>query len=193
MAPSMLTLAAAALTTIAFTIASLYASPSLPSASPKQPPDPRRPRAEDDANIQFREGFRTLAARSEKNHNGRPRRHVGQREDGLHRHERLLETQTYSCACQKLIAYPLHRRRVRLEGGDEPVAQRHGQRARKHEGGTVYAKIVNAPVKIPAPPTPATARPRMKARLVGATPQMRLPSSKMATAEINTVFMFQKV
>jgi hypothetical protein len=39
--------------------------------------------------------------------------------------------------------------------------------------------IVTAPVKRPAPPIPATARPIMKAVEEGATPQIREPSSKM--------------
>ncbi len=35
---------------------------------------------------------------------------------------------------------------------------------------------------MPAPPAPAIARPTIRAVLFGATPQMRLPSSKMKTA-----------
>jgi hypothetical protein len=46
--------------------------------------------------------------------------------------------------------------------------------------GTEYATIIRAPEKIPALPTPATALPMIRAMEFGATPQMRLPSSKMA-------------
>ena len=49
----------------------------------------------------------------------------------------------------------------------------------RFSSGTLYAKMMRAPEKIPAEPTPAMARPTMSAVLVGATPQMRLPSSKM--------------
>jgi hypothetical protein len=42
--------------------------------------------------------------------------------------------------------------------------------------------IKMAPEKIPAAPTPATARPRISAVLLGATPQIKEPISKMNRA-----------
>jgi hypothetical protein len=48
--------------------------------------------------------------------------------------------------------------------------------------GTVTEMIKMAPEKIPAAPTPATARPMMRAVEFGATPQMSEPSSKMKSA-----------
>lgn len=52
--------------------------------------------------------------------------------------------------------------------------------------GTDVAMIKYAPEKIPADPRPAMARPTMRATLFGATPQMRDPTSKIATAIRNT-------
>jgi len=49
--------------------------------------------------------------------------------------------------------------------------------------GTVFATIRIAPLKIPAAPTPAIARPMMRAVELGATPQTREPISKMKRAE----------
>lgn len=49
--------------------------------------------------------------------------------------------------------------------------------------GTVFATIKMAPLKIPAAPTPAIARPIISAVEFGATPQTSDPSSKMARAE----------
>jgi hypothetical protein len=48
--------------------------------------------------------------------------------------------------------------------------------------GTEYATMIRAPEKIPALPTPATALPMIKAMEFGATPQIKLPSSKMPIA-----------
>jgi hypothetical protein len=47
---------------------------------------------------------------------------------------------------------------------------------------TVCAIVTSAPVKIPALPRPATARPTIKAVDVGARAQTRDPTSKMKTA-----------
>jgi len=47
--------------------------------------------------------------------------------------------------------------------------------------------MVYAPDAIPAPPAPAIARPTIRAVLLGATAQMRLPSSKMAIERRKTV------
>ena len=55
--------------------------------------------------------------------------------------------------------------------------------------GTVLAIVTRAPVKIPADPSPATARPTMKAVEVGATPQTKEPSSKMNNATRKTHLM----
>lgn len=49
--------------------------------------------------------------------------------------------------------------------------------------GNVYEKITMAPENRPAVPTPAKARPTMKALELGARAHTRLPSSKMPTAE----------
>src|SRR5271170_6979186 len=54
--------------------------------------------------------------------------------------------------------------------------------------GTEYAMIVNAPAKIPPAPSPATALPIMKDVLLGATPHIREPSSKMETTPTKTHF-----
>lgn len=48
--------------------------------------------------------------------------------------------------------------------------------------GTEYATMIKAPEKIPALPIPATALPQIRAIEFGATPQIRLPSSKMKMA-----------
>jgi hypothetical protein len=48
--------------------------------------------------------------------------------------------------------------------------------------GTVIEMIKMAPEKIPAAPTPATARPMMSAVELGATPQIKEPISKMNRA-----------
>lgn len=55
--------------------------------------------------------------------------------------------------------------------------------------GTEYATIINAPEKIPALPTPATALPMIRAMEFGATPQIRLPSSKIPIAMRYTHFI----
>lgn len=47
--------------------------------------------------------------------------------------------------------------------------------------------IVNPPLKRPAPPIPATARPIIKAVEEGATPQINEPISKMTTNMKNVV------
>lgn len=59
--------------------------------------------------------------------------------------------------------------------------------------GTVLATIKMAPEKIPADPTPATARPMMRAVEDGAIPHMKDPNSKMKSAERNTHFKLKKV
>lgn len=48
--------------------------------------------------------------------------------------------------------------------------------------GTEYATMISAPENTPAEPRPATARPQINAIEFGATPQTRLPSSKMKIA-----------
>lgn len=51
------------------------------------------------------------------------------------------------------------------------------------------AKVVSsvstmrAPLKMPVPPAPASARPKMRTFMLGATPQMREPSSNTTTAK----------
>jgi hypothetical protein len=50
-----------------------------------------------------------------------------------------------------------------------------------------------APEKIPADPTPAIARPMIKAAELGAAPQMALPISKMTRAIKKTHLMEKKV
>ena len=47
---------------------------------------------------------------------------------------------------------------------------------------TVWATIINAPEKIPADPTPATARPMIRAIEFGAAPQIKLPISNSPIA-----------
>ena len=49
--------------------------------------------------------------------------------------------------------------------------------------GTACATTTNDPVKIPALPHPAIALPTMSETESGATPQMRLPSSKIPKAQ----------
>ena len=46
-------------------------------------------------------------------------------------------------------------------------------------GGAVKEIILVPPTDSPAPPSPATARPATKALALGATPQIRLPISKI--------------
>jgi hypothetical protein len=48
--------------------------------------------------------------------------------------------------------------------------------------GTVFAMMRTAPLKIPADPTPAMARPTINVVLFGATAQIKLPTSKMKMA-----------
>lgn len=62
------------------------------------------------------------------------------------------------------------------------------RRAGVRAGGALSPTIMYEPEVIPAPPIPAIARPMMRAVEVGATAQMRLPTSKMKTAKRKTVF-----
>jgi hypothetical protein len=48
----------------------------------------------------------------------------------------------------------------------------------------ISARITTALVKTPAAPRPANALPKMSTSILGATPQMRLPTSKMKTAKM---------
>jgi hypothetical protein len=52
--------------------------------------------------------------------------------------------------------------------------------------GTVFATIMRAPEKIPALPSPAMARPTIRAVEFGATPQIKDPSSNTRIAKIYT-------
>ena len=56
----------------------------------------------------------------------------------------------------------------------------------RFSSGVVCANVTSAPVKIPALPRPATARPTMRAVEFGATPHIRDPSSKMKRATRKT-------
>lgn len=49
--------------------------------------------------------------------------------------------------------------------------------------------IISAPEKMPAHPIPAIARPMIKAFELGATPQIKDPSSKIAIAVRKTTLM----
>lgn len=60
--------------------------------------------------------------------------------------------------------------------------------AARLEGRAENAMMVYAPDAIPAPPSPAMARPTMSAVELGATPQIRDPSSKMKMAIKKVVF-----
>ncbi len=53
--------------------------------------------------------------------------------------------------------------------------------AGRSSGLTANPIIVYAPLAIPAPPTPASARPKISDVGFGDTPQMRLPSSNIKT------------
>jgi hypothetical protein len=55
-------------------------------------------------------------------------------------------------------------------------------------GSAINPIMVNAPDPIPAPPKPAIARPKMKAVGFGATPHIKLPSSKSAMATMKYIF-----
>jgi hypothetical protein len=57
--------------------------------------------------------------------------------------------------------------------------------------GTEWAMIMKAPATMPEPPSPATARPMIKAVLVGASAHTRDPSSKMAMAK-RKVYLMEK-
>lgn len=48
--------------------------------------------------------------------------------------------------------------------------------------GTEYATMIKAPLRIPAEPKPAIARPRINAIEFGAIPHTKLPSSKIPIA-----------
>jgi hypothetical protein len=52
----------------------------------------------------------------------------------------------------------------------------------------VSVRITTPQVKIPAAPRPATALPKMSTDILGATPQIRLPSSKTRTAKMIPAF-----
>lgn len=58
--------------------------------------------------------------------------------------------------------------------------------------GTAYAIMTRAPENIPADPTPATARPMIRATEVGAAPQMTEPTSKIKIAVKYTHLMLKK-
>lgn len=53
--------------------------------------------------------------------------------------------------------------------------------------------MIKAPAKIPAPPTPAIARPMIKASELGAAPHIAEPTSKMKMAVKKTHFTGKKV
>ena len=55
-------------------------------------------------------------------------------------------------------------------------------------GAAEYAISVYAPEPMPAAPTPAMARPTMRASEFGATPQIRLPTSKMKIERRKVIF-----
>jgi hypothetical protein len=59
-------------------------------------------------------------------------------------------------------------------------------------GGAQKATRVNEPVFRPAAPSPAIARPTMRATDEGATPQIRLPISKRKRASKKVVFRLKK-
>jgi hypothetical protein len=59
--------------------------------------------------------------------------------------------------------------------------------------GTLYAIITNAPLKIPAEPTPAIARPTISATDEGAAPHSALPISKMKIETRKTVLILKNV
>lgn len=61
-------------------------------------------------------------------------------------------------------------------------------RAGRLAGLALKPMMVYAPEPMPAAPTPAMARPTMRATLVGATPQMREPTSKMKMATRKLIF-----
>jgi len=58
--------------------------------------------------------------------------------------------------------------------------------------GTECAMMIKAPEAMPEPPRPATARPTIRALLVGASPQTRDPISKMAMAA-RKVYLIEKL
>jgi hypothetical protein len=53
------------------------------------------------------------------------------------------------------------------------------------ESGVVMATMMRHPANTPAHPTPAMARPTIKTSELGATPQIRLPNSKIDSAVMN--------
>jgi hypothetical protein len=63
----------------------------------------------------------------------------------------------------------------------------------RFSSGEVWVMISNAPENIPEEPHPAIARPAIKALDVGATAQMRLPSSNIPIADKKTHLMLQNV
>ena len=58
--------------------------------------------------------------------------------------------------------------------------------------GTEWARMINAPEKIPAHPSPAIARPTISAFEVGAAPQIKDPSSKIPIAAKKVHFKLKK-
>jgi len=66
-----------------------------------------------------------------------------------------------------------------------PIAPANIGRVRRR---TEYATIVNAPAKIPPAPSPAIALPTIKDVLLGATPHINDPNSKIETTTTNTHF-----
>jgi hypothetical protein len=59
--------------------------------------------------------------------------------------------------------------------------------------GTLYASITYVPANMPAEPIPATNRPMIRTRLLGAAPHIKLPSSKMVIVVMNTFFILKNV
>lgn len=52
--------------------------------------------------------------------------------------------------------------------------------------GVISATMTIAPLKMPAEPAPAIARPRIRTSMLGATPHTSEPTSKMKTAKMIT-------
>lgn len=100
-------------------------------------------------------------------------------------HERAEDAgQSEACSEQSLIASgPVQRER--LQKGK-------GQRGQTHVGlsASVVISIVvwKAVPKMPAAPTPASARPKMRTSMDGATAQTSEPTSKMTTVQRKTYF-----
>lgn len=82
-----------------------------------------------------------------------------------------------------------HNNKARLTDANAKTAPKDPISAGLFSNGQISAIIAMHDPNIPAAPTPAKARPKMRTFMLGATPQMREPISKRTTAVMKTILV----